>query len=506
MSSSERTPRREDDPIGRTIDGFRIDSLLGAGGMGRVYKAWDTRLSRPVALKTISSEQPPADLLARFGREGRALAALNHPNVAQIYFVGSFDGRPYLAMEYVEGSTLAVLLEQGIRLPTLRRLELMIQASEGLAAAWSKEIVHRDVKPSNLLIGADGRLRILDFGLARQSTEEVSLTATGLAVGTPHYMSPEQALGKSVDFRSDLYSLGATFYHLFTGTPPFESDSPVALLVAHVQSPAIPAHERNRDVPLALSSILQRLLAKEPAQRYAGYEPLLDDLRAARRALSRPLDSGTGEAMQTIATPIPSPFERRPVRIPALFLAALAVLVLVVAIGIGEWNSDGSPQGAGPRPPDGARPTGRASSEAPTDEATPVSEPATMAPGGREDPSSGFEPVPRAVPPAVPSGFLELAARSQTLARMRRIATALEFLQASEGRAPTDLRELTAGDFVHETELIDAWGRELRLTATPNGFRLLSSGADGVEPSDDDIVLENGVVVQGGFDLAPPPS
>lgn len=263
---------------------YRIERRIGRGGMGSVYEAVDDRAGARVALKVLSPElaQRP-DFVARFQRESRALAGLSHDRIAKVYFSGAAEGLPFFAMEYVDGKNLEeVLLEEGVFAPA-KVVELMREAALGLRAAAERGIIHRDVKPTNLLLDSTGNLRIVDFGLAKAVDSQSRLTITGAVVGTPFYLSPEQGLGKAVDQRSDIYSLGATFYHLLCGGPPFDAESPVSIIMKHINDAPTPITQRRGGLPEPLSRVVMRCLAKDPRRRYQDYEELTADLDAIAR-------------------------------------------------------------------------------------------------------------------------------------------------------------------------------------------------------------------------------
>jgi tRNA A-37 threonylcarbamoyl transferase component Bud32 len=267
------------------IGPYRIEVRIGDGGMGIVYKCYDAKLKRFVALKVLkeklSSDPKHSE---RFLREGQAIASLSHPNVAQIHSIEGGDGAPpYLVMEYIEGASAETLLKAGGALPPERAIAIIRDAACGLKAAFLKGIIHRDVKPSNILITAEGAAKLVDFGLAKAIEGAGSLTEEGMVVGTPHYISPEQGRGQKVDQRSDIYSLGATFYHLVTGKPPFDADSQLAVIVAHLHKVPVPPHRVRPGVSEGLSMVVGKMLAKDPERRYANYQELIDDLERLAR-------------------------------------------------------------------------------------------------------------------------------------------------------------------------------------------------------------------------------
>ena len=272
-------------PGGTVLGPYRIVSRIGRGGMGSVYEAVDDRLGSRVALKVLSPDLAvQADFVKRFHREATALAGLSDSRIAKVYFSGAAEGLPFFAMEFIDGRNLEeILLQEGAAQPP-RVIEWMREAARGLHSAAMRGIIHRDVKPTNLLIDRQGNLRIVDFGLAKAVDSESRLTMTGQVVGTPFYLSPEQGLGKAVDQRSDIYSLGATFYHLLTGKPPFEAEGgAVSIIMRHINDAPEPVSQRRAGVPGALARIVMRCLAKDPARRYQDYESLIDDLDAAEQ-------------------------------------------------------------------------------------------------------------------------------------------------------------------------------------------------------------------------------
>jgi serine/threonine protein kinase len=256
---------------GRILDGrYRLGSLLGVGGMARVYLASDRVLERQVAVKVLSPPyaQDPV-FVERFRREARSAASLSHPNIVAVFDSGSDAGEHYLVMEYVAGQSLAELLADQGRLAPRRAAELGVEVCAALAAAHAQGLVHRDVKPANVLVGAEGRVKVADFGIVKAAAT-VTLTGNGTVLGTAAYLSPEQAQGGPVDARSDLYSLGCVLYELVTGAPPFGSgadSSPVAVAIRHLHQPPEPPSARNPQVDASLDAVVLTALAKDPARR-----------------------------------------------------------------------------------------------------------------------------------------------------------------------------------------------------------------------------------------------
>ncbi len=267
------------------IDDFVIEQCLGQGGMGAVYLATQISLKRKVALKVLSPTRGEDAHAARMLSEARTAASLVHPNVVQIYTVGLQEktGRPYFAMEYVTGRSLAEALEEG-PLSFGRIFEVMLAVGLALERAAAKGIVHRDIKPGNIMLAATGEIKVLDFGLAKCTSAPDKLTATGVVLGSPVYMSPEQAGGKTLDVRSDLYSLGVVLYELLAGARPFHADTSAGMIFLHAfcQPRSICAVRRN--VPQRLEKLLGRLLAKSPAERPSP-EELVAELQSMRESL-----------------------------------------------------------------------------------------------------------------------------------------------------------------------------------------------------------------------------
>lgn len=264
---------------------YRIGSKLGEGAMADVYRAHDVEIDRPLAIKVLKPAfSQDADLRARFVREARAAGALSHPNIATIYDVGEADGLTYIAMELVEGQTLEAALAAQGRLPYERVLTMGHQLASALEYAHAVGIVHRDIKPSNILLSKDGKTaKLLDFGVARigsDNSSELARTQIGQVIGTPRYMSPEQALGTQVDHRSDLFSLGVVLYELITGKVAFPGTGLATLAIQIVQKPVEPIERTVADCPPGLKFIIDKLLAKKPTQRF-------QNARSVQDALSR---------------------------------------------------------------------------------------------------------------------------------------------------------------------------------------------------------------------------
>ncbi|HKA90299.1 MAG TPA: protein kinase [Haliangiales bacterium] len=271
--------------VGRQFAHFRVDKPLGAGGMGEVYLATDLALDRPVALKLLprAFAADPASR-ERFIREARAQARLNHPNICHIYFIGEQDEQLFFAMEFVEGESLQQILDRQKRIPLVDAVEYARMAALGLREAQRHGFTHRDIKPSNLLLDRHGVVKLVDFGIVKAQTGDSSETGQDVVLGTPFYMSPEQARGDRVDFRSDVYSLGVTIHHLVTGQPPFTGPTPLAVVSRHLTEPR-PRLEAKQAV---LDGVLEKMMAKRPADRYGGYDELVHALERLSPRRTRP--------------------------------------------------------------------------------------------------------------------------------------------------------------------------------------------------------------------------
>ncbi len=258
---------------------YEVTAELGRGGMGVVYAGFEPSLNRKVAIKCLGEHLlKDKDLVERFTREAKATAALNDPNVIQIYFIGEEQGQPYFAMEYIEGQSLDDILKGEVALSVKHAKNLLKQACLGLAAAHKKDLVHRDIKPANLMITTQGVLKVVDFGIARTREYGDKLTNTGEFVGTPGYLSPEVCIGKEVDARSDIFSLGIVFYEMLAGKVPFENDSPLGLMLEVVQSDIPDIRSLNNKVDKKTSFILNKMIAKSPQERYQSCEEIIKDL------------------------------------------------------------------------------------------------------------------------------------------------------------------------------------------------------------------------------------
>jgi serine/threonine-protein kinase len=283
--------------IGTLINGrFRLDEQVGTGGMSTVYRAFDETLERTVAIKLMHrSLSGDPDQLERFRREARAAARLSHPHVVTVIDAGEDDGHPFIVFEYVDGETLKSRIKRTGPLPVVEAVAYAIEVGRALGAAHAERIVHRDVKPQNVLVDRDGRAKVTDFGIAR-SLEDGGLTATGRVVGTTDYVSPEQALGQDVTAESDVYSLGIVLYEMLTGELPFKAESQVGVAMKHVQDPMPDVQQRRPEISAALSAVIERATSKQLENRYGSVDEMVWDLEQALAIEAARAGEATGEA------------------------------------------------------------------------------------------------------------------------------------------------------------------------------------------------------------------
>ncbi len=266
--------------IGKSLGQFRIVERIGAGGMATVFKAYQPTLDRYVAVKVLPSYHARDPVFVqRFVREARSVAKLAHPNIVQIHDFGEQDNITYIVMEYVDGGTLKDRLKRA--LPAAEAVDFIIQAAEGLDCAHRNGIIHRDVKPANMLVRKDGHLLLSDFGIAKILEGTTNLTRVGTGIGTPQYMSPEQGMGQPVDRRSDIYSLGIVLFHCLTGRVPFTADSPLTITVKHMNEPLPVDKMVAEGVPPAVIQVVQKMTAKQAHERYQSADVLIDALTSA---------------------------------------------------------------------------------------------------------------------------------------------------------------------------------------------------------------------------------
>jgi serine/threonine protein kinase len=288
----------QDPLIGLTLGSCRLEALLGKGGMGSVYRARHLKLDRPVAIKLLAPHlESDPEYVERFLCEAKAAAAIDHPNVVHVLDVGEEDHQHFIVLQFVDGENLEDLLEREGRVGTARAVAITRQVAAGLSALHAANIVHRDIKPGNILLGRDGSVRITDFGLARNLRLRDRMTVAGVFMGTPEYVAPEQVKGPAVDARTDLYSLGICFYRMLSGELPFEALSAMEMASKQLKDEPVSLLTRVPDADPRVWALIRRLLDKEPARRYGSAQELIQALEA--------LDGGAGDAPASKAVPVP---------------------------------------------------------------------------------------------------------------------------------------------------------------------------------------------------------
>ncbi len=346
--------------IGTVLSGrYKLEAKLGSGGMSTVYLARDTTLDRPVAVKVMHREMSEqADQLERFRQEARAVAKLSHPNVVAVIDAGEDGGHPYIVFEYVEGETLKQRINRVGALDAQEALAYAIEIARGLTVAHARRMIHRDIKPQNVLIDSEGRAKLTDFGISRQ-LEQDGMTATGRVLGTTDYVAPEQAMGHPVDPRSDVYSLGVVLYEMLAGQVPFSADSQVGVAMKHVNEELPDVQQRRPELSAAAAMVVERATAKDPAERYQQVGEMIEDLSTALEVEAARAGASTGEATSVLEA-VP-PAERklsaggRRSRLAVLllivvFAAAIAAVVLISS-GDGPGGGGGALHDKGAKVP-----------------------------------------------------------------------------------------------------------------------------------------------------------
>jgi eukaryotic-like serine/threonine-protein kinase len=336
--------------IGTLLNGrFRLDEKIGTGGMSTVYRAFDPTLERWVAIKMMHRDiSTDPDQLERFRREARTVAQLNHPHVVTVIDAGEDDGAPYIVFEYVEGETLKECIRRLGSLPVPEAVAYAIEIGRALSSAHSNRLVHRDVKPQNVLIDADGRAKVTDFGIAR-SLESHGLTAPGRVVGTTDYVSPEQAMGHDVTEQSDIYSLGICLYEMLTGEVPYRADTQVAVAMQHVKEPLPDVQRRRPEVSAALAAVIEHATAKETRHRYATVDAMVHDLEEVLAIEAARTGEMTGEATSVLRT-LPgdtADFAPRRMRRGRRRALIASTLVLALTAGTIAWLATRTESGPG---------------------------------------------------------------------------------------------------------------------------------------------------------------
>ena len=469
------------------IGRYEVASRLGEGGMGVVYLARDPHLQRMVAIKMLQTGEgsgaPETEIRQRFTREAQAIAALKHTHIVTIYDVGEDEGRPFIAMEYLDGESLADLIRRRAPLDLTRRVELVLQLCGGLAYAHRHGIIHRDIKPANLAVTNEGILKILDFGLARAAanTGEMALTQVGTVMGTPHYMSPEQIGGKPLDQRTDIFAVGAVLYEVLTYEQAFSAETPLVVLHRILHDEPVPLRERRPDLDPEFDRIVARALAKSRDERYESLNDLARELQHLMGQATRPIDvsvavravgtdatvklpkpafdaasaSEDGRTIVMPASPRAMPAARGPSRLwlagAALVVAVLAAAAYAVWPNASAGSSPGPAVSSSPPAGDPSQPTLSPSSPpASSPSATgPASTPAP--PGDRSTPAG--PPVASQPPPDPPARGAQGVATRGTGDATRPAAETARPATASSAKDPdvaarcTDLlRKISVGE------------------------------------------------------------
>jgi serine/threonine-protein kinase len=341
------------DLTGQTLGDFHVLLRLGQGGMGQVFLAEQVSLRRKVALKILRADLAgnPASL-QRFKAEAEAVARATHANIVQVYAIGEAQGLHFMALEYVEGRNLRDYLDKKGTIDLPLALSIMRQVAAALQRAGELGVIHRDVKPENILLTRRGEAKVADFGLSRcfaPDRQSPTLTQSGVAMGTPLYMSPEQVEGKAIDPRTDIYSFGATCYHMLAGVPPFQGETAYQLALKHVSEEPVPLNEVRPDLPADLCAVVHKTMAKDPAQRHQTCREILQDLQRVRdnlaglktETLSTPGQTA-GESISLEAVPRKAPGGRR------WLLGVLVALTLVLAVSVGVLLGRSSARPIGP--------------------------------------------------------------------------------------------------------------------------------------------------------------
>jgi predicted Ser/Thr protein kinase len=332
-------------------DRYELEELVGTGGMSSVFRAHDRLLDRKVALKILHQQYSGDDeYVERFRREARAVAALSHPNIVTVIDRGDHEDKQFIVFEYVEGENLKRLIERRGPAPVSTALELGMQMARGLSFAHQQGLVHRDVKPQNILLNGDGRAKVTDFGIARSLDVQHGMTQTGTVLGTSDYIAPEQAQGQRVDEHTDVYSLGVVMYELLTSEVPFPGENFVAVAMRHINEPPPPIRDKRPDVPPRVEAAIQKAMAKDPADRFQTMAEFCSELEACLAEVQA--SAGTQQA--TTAAPRPHARRRRGMSPWPLFLV-LAVLIALGAVvaylalhGMPSSDTNGATTSGGP--------------------------------------------------------------------------------------------------------------------------------------------------------------
>ncbi len=542
-------PEATNDSVPEQIGEYKILRRIGAGAMSVVYEGVNPATRQSVAVKVLDPALlSDADAIKRIEREARALDKIRHPNVAQLMGFGRTPaGSPFLVFELVVGHTLAELIEMRMPVDPLAALAWLEEAALALCEAWKRKIIHRDIKPGNLMVQGDGQLKMVDFGLAKALFEDVDHTQENSVLGTPRYMSPEMSLGQSLDFRADMYSLGATFYHLLVGQSPFDAATAAQMMMKHATSPLPTPRSIEPGIPADIESILMRLLAKDAGGRYESYDDLCAAIRESRLAIESreaaaaaaggaddsafegdpaSLDPAFGiGSSSNPSAPEPGPiaqddtedaFAGDPSLLDPVARAAAhpgETGAAATSISATTTSSETARRHGGPIDDDERRaramkidlgpPAPRASIFAratvvlaivligagayyamQNKAGRPPGRGRTAGAGGWIDAKiNGFLASPRAAERSAED------ARTETMQIMEAAMSAVLRYEAASARVTRHLDEVVAGGYMRADAASDAWGKALRFQALTGTLR--SSGRDGTLGTADDFVIDN---------------
>jgi|GEM_PF-5040137 len=467
--------------INKMVDSHQIVELLGYGGMGAVYKAYDHQFKRWVGLKIINPRlltQP--DLIQQFKTEADAATGLNHYNIAQLYYIGNFQNIPYYTMEFIEGKSFADILKERGRIAGHSCMNYLYQICNGLEYCQFNGILHRDIKPANLMISNDGIVKVVDFGLAMILQEGSRFQEAEQILGTPKYISPEAGTTKILDHRSDIYSLGATFYHLMAGEPAFDADTPLNLLQKHIEEQLLPLHRRNPVVPELVSDIISKMMAKNPKNRYQSYKDLKDDIESAKAlGFKKKKDSKIG-----VSVSAPEKKEKEKKKFPLLITLIISGLVIfgVLLIMIAGGNKNREEE------------TGVSVTQNKDDldfDNIKIKRDSRNNPGShpRDGASSGGGPWSRGM------RGIDDAEKVKTISTMKQIWVMAAQYQAEHGKWPDTIETLKNKFGAHSVPLSDSWGNRFQLIENSGGgISIVSPGPDSVWDTGDDIEIIDGDV------------
>lgn len=501
-------PQKNDHAASQRIGKYQLLKLLGKGGMGAVYEALDTVLQRRVALKTMPDEiSASEDAIKRFVREARTAAQLNHPNAVAVYDVARKDTTTYIVMELVVGANAQELIDQRGGLPVKEATRIVADACRALAAAHKAGLIHRDIKPNNIFISRDGAVKLGDFGLAKLTTAaNLNITQERSLLGTPPFMSPEQCQGKSVDSRTDLYSLGATYYNLLTGRVPYKRDSLVQILYAHCHDPIPDPRTLRPDVPEACHWIVQKAMAKEAKDRYASADAMLADLESVLgtglnslnmtppasgvEALAETLKSLEASAVPSGASPsrgMTMMQEDEPTDSRAMVIAiAVTVGALVIAVSMivaallmrsGDREKIPTTEIATAAPP---KPHPKSTQH--TDHTSPTQHAADSTTGGVAPTEPPKTPEPAPLPPtgSTPPASVTTASNVPEVASAQPPESAPTFIADTPPPMPPAEDPATAAAVASDKEIQSKWNslRQEAFSAREQGFEAVNAAFD----------------------------